>query len=113
MGISKGTSRRYRSMSEWSSIVSRQSSSGLGVVEFCKSEGLSAVSFYAWRKRLGVESSGSGSVFSRIDIETPVSAPELSLRILLPGGVELLFGELPPPAWVIGLSQALEGHDRL
>jgi len=36
----------------WREIVKRQAGSGISVREFCVTEGVSAPSFYAWRKKL-------------------------------------------------------------
>jgi hypothetical protein len=39
--------RRY-----WRAVVRRQEGSGLSVAAFCRSEGVSEASFYAWKRRL-------------------------------------------------------------
>lgn len=36
----------------WRFVVSEQSASGLSIVEFCRLEGVSQPSFYAWRKKI-------------------------------------------------------------
>lgn len=38
---------------EWRKRLSRYSSAGVTVAEFCREEGVSAASFYQWRRRLG------------------------------------------------------------
>ena len=37
---------------EWAERVAAQQSSGLSVKQFCREQGLTECSFYAWRKRL-------------------------------------------------------------
>jgi len=39
----------------WQMVLETRQSSGLSVRQFCKQEGLSEASFYAWRKRLSQE----------------------------------------------------------
>ena len=49
--------RRY-----WRAVVRRQEGSGLSVSAFCRSEGVSEASFYAWKRRLkGSSAQVSGS----------------------------------------------------
>jgi hypothetical protein len=43
---------------EWAERIAAQQRSGMSVKQFCKEEGLTEYSFYAWRKRL----QGSGPV---------------------------------------------------
>ena len=37
---------------EWAERISAQQRSGMSVKQFCKEQGLTEYSFYAWRKRL-------------------------------------------------------------
>ena len=49
----------------WAGAIERQACSGLPVGAFCRREGLSASSFYRWRRRLGRGSAdGSGAFVS-------------------------------------------------
>jgi hypothetical protein len=50
-GSRKGNGRR-RSRSEWQSLLEKFGGSGLGVEAFCRSEAISAASFYRWRSLL-------------------------------------------------------------
>jgi putative transposase len=43
--------------SRWVEILKRQSDSGVSVRQFCRTEGVSEPSFYAWRKKLGTRGS--------------------------------------------------------
>jgi hypothetical protein len=38
---------------EWAERIASQRRSGMSVKQFCKEQGLTEYSFYAWRKRLG------------------------------------------------------------
>jgi transposase-like protein len=42
---------RRRSEAEWRSLIERFGSSGLSIEAFCRSESISAASFYRWRQR--------------------------------------------------------------
>jgi hypothetical protein len=44
--------RRLRSFNEWTGIFEKWKTSGLGVGEFCKAEGLSESRFYDIRKKI-------------------------------------------------------------
>lgn len=46
-----GTARRSRA--QWQDLIARAARSPLSVEAFCRGEGVSSASFYAWRKRLG------------------------------------------------------------
>lgn len=76
--------------SSWGERLGKQRRSGLSIAEFCRQEGVSAASFYAWRRRL----QGMDSVRPRPPMFVPVAlaAAEESargVRIELPGGVIL------------------------
>ena len=45
----KATNRKAE---EWSERIAAQQRSGISVKQFCKEQGLTEYSFYAWRKRL-------------------------------------------------------------
>jgi transposase-like protein len=46
-------SRVRRSRAQWELLVARAARSALGIRQFCRHEGVSTASFYAWRRRLG------------------------------------------------------------
>src|SRR3954467_7660716 len=47
-----GKETALRKAEEWSERISAQQRSGSSVKQFCKEQGLTEYSFYAWRKRL-------------------------------------------------------------
>jgi len=70
----------------WEQRIRRQRRSRLSIAEFCRQEGVSAASYYAWRQRLA----GAGSpLFVPVDLPTPVIAAG-GVRIELPGGAVLI-----------------------
>ena len=71
----------------WQMVLDTFKSSGLSIRRFCKQEGLSEPSFYAWRKRLTqVDASDA--------VKEAVCQPEPFIQVSLPteqhGGLELL-----------------------
>ena len=74
---------------EWADRFLRFDNAQQSVVEFCRSEGVSQPSFYAWRKKLADKRS---KPVGRMRFEpVPFVRPRLEsgLMVRLPGGVEL------------------------
>ena len=73
----------------WGERFRRYAKSALSVEEFCRGEGVSAPTFYHWRKKLAAaprrRQSGKRRAFRPVMVTT--SAAALSVR--LPGGAEL------------------------
>jgi len=108
-GMEKGTikSRRPREDSAfWALQLEGQESSELSIKAFCASQGLSAASFYKWRKRLDQEKARGKALFSPIALE---SKPLGNIVVELPGGVLLRFVELPPVGYLRSLSSMFSG----
>jgi hypothetical protein len=85
----------------WQQRRERFSRSGLTVPAFCDREGISAASFYAWRRRLGREpvppvADNPRLVPVRV-VTPPLSAP---LEVLLPSGVVLRLSPNCDVAWL-------------
>jgi hypothetical protein len=76
---------------QWRERIAEQKRSGLSVKEFCKEQGLTECSFYAWRERLR----GEGPVrFALVDRRAmrQEPAPEASLELVLVTGERLRIG---------------------
>lgn len=74
----------------WERRIEKQRRSRLPIAEFCSQEGVSAASFYAWRRRLR----GAGSAEPQSPLFVPVELPMPGMaaggvRIELPGGAIL------------------------
>lgn len=107
---------RSRKVEEWSQRLLRFSTCSQTVVEFCRTEGVSQPSFYAWRKKLNVpgisaQSPGladaalkavkpvrnsSASRFAPVSFDPAITcAHPQGLKVRLPGGIELELGNDP------------------
>jgi len=77
--------RIRRGTTGWHKVISRQSSSGLALPEFCRREGINASLFRRWQSRLASLDSGgelrSGTMRA---VESP--APFIDLGEVRPGG---------------------------
>jgi hypothetical protein len=76
---------------EWAERIAAQQRSGISVKQFCKDQGLTEYSFYAWRKRLHKQ----GPVrFALVDRKTANQEPsaEVALEVVLATGERLRIG---------------------
>ncbi len=70
----------------WRRRVARQRHSGVPVAEFCRQEGVSSASFYAWRTRLRKSAqAGSRPLFVPVEVSAAATSPG-GVQIELPGG---------------------------
>ena len=76
---------------EWQRRLSRFQQSQLAVSAFCRQEGVSAPSFYLWRKRLAL------SPPTNLEYSKPPAGfrpvrllPSVGVRVELPGGTQLV-----------------------
>ena len=67
----------------WSKLIAEQKASGATVVGFCKQRGVSAHSFYLWRRRLRKKEPVQ---FALLNTVASVGAP---IELHLPGGERL------------------------
>ena len=76
---------------EWAERIAAQQRSGMSVKQFCKEQGLTECSFYAWRKRLGEK----GPVrFALVDRRAArqESTTDTALELVLTSGERLRIG---------------------
>ena len=71
--------------------IAAQQRSGMSVKQFCKEQGLTECSFYAWRKRLGENGSVRFALVERSSQRRERTA-EAVLQLVLPTGERLLIG---------------------
>src|SRR5262245_24146116 len=100
----------------WRLRLRRQATSGLSILDFCRREGVSTASFYAWRRRLAaapVRAPSQPPLFVPIclDHTSPPAdtAQELGLETELPHGIRLRCAAAPDPVWLGRLVAALAG----
>jgi transposase-like protein len=76
---------------EWAERIAAQQRSGMSVKQFCKEQGLTEYSFYAWRKRL----QESGPVrFALVErsVRRQERSAEVALELVLATGERLRIG---------------------
>ena len=100
----------------WRLRLRRQATSGLSIPEFCRREGVSTASFYAWRRRLATPPGTAPSgppLFVPIHLDptalTGDTSPNLGFEIELPHHVRLRCEAAPEPEWLGRLVAALAG----
>ena len=88
-----------RSASQWQTLITNQTESGLSIVQYCKQHQLTLSNFYYWRAKLN-ESVASTlpqeKPFDDAWIALPSAPPEpsannqtMTIRLSLPGGMVL------------------------
>ncbi|MBV9745767.1 MAG: hypothetical protein JO099_18550 [Acidobacteriia bacterium] len=76
---------------EWAERIASQQRSGMSVKQFCKDNGLTEYSFYAWRKRLH-ESGPVRFALVEKSARRQERAPEAVLELVLATGERLRIG---------------------
>jgi transposase-like protein len=74
---------------EWAERIATQQRNGMSVKQFCKEQGLTEYSFYAWRKRLQKEAPVSFALVDRRATRKQESLTEAGLELVLPTGERL------------------------
>jgi Transposase len=72
---------------EWAERIAAQQRSGISVKQFCKEQGVSEYSFYAWRKRLREKQPVRFAL-----VERPEARTEALLELVLTTGERLRIG---------------------
>ena len=83
-------------LTEWRERLERFGKSGSTVKQFCSDEGVSAASFYDWRRKLGTEPTGGdcersipAENASRVFTPVVLSSAGVPVSIRLPDGVQI------------------------
>jgi len=76
---------------EWTERIAAQQRSGISVKQFCKEQGLTEYSFYAWRKRLQKKEPVRFALVDRRAARQE-SATEAALELVLASGERLRIG---------------------
>jgi hypothetical protein len=100
----------------WRLRLRRQATRGLPIPEFCRREGVSTASFYAWRRRLAaspVTAPSEPPLFVPIRLDSTPSPdetpPAFGFEIELPHRIRLRCAAAPDPVWLGRLVTALAG----
>ena len=80
---------------EWQRRMARFQKTGRSVAQFCQEEGVSAASFYQWRKKFARRKGAGGAspAFSAVRLVTSVG-----VTVQLPGGTQLNIPTSDPQA---------------
>jgi len=73
---------------EWAERIAAQQRSGISVKQFCREQGLTEYSFYAWRKRLHETGSVRFALVERA-VRRQERAADAPLELVLPSGERL------------------------
>jgi len=86
-----GERAAIRKGDEWAERIAAQQRSGISVKQFCKEQGLTEYSFYAWRKRLQKREAVR---FALVDRGSARQAPatEAALELVMATGERLRIG---------------------
>jgi hypothetical protein len=76
---------------EWAERISAQQRSGISVKQFCREQGLTEYSFYAWRKRLQKKESIRFALVDR-GVARQEPSTETALELVLATGERLRIG---------------------
>ena len=77
---------------QWRERIAEQERSGLSVKQFCKEQGLTEYSFYAWRKRLQETGPMRFALVDRRPARPQQRAAEAVLELVLENGERLRIG---------------------
>ncbi len=77
---------------QWAERLERFRRSGQTVAQFCDAEGVSAPSFYVWKRTLAAESAATPiPALVPIHVTPSPSPPSASIELSLPGGAVVRF----------------------
>ena len=93
---------------EWAERIAAQQRSGMTVKGFCKEQGLTEYSFYAWRKRLQETGPVRFALVER-SARRQERAAEAALELVLASGERLRIGTGVDPATLRTVLDALRG----
>jgi transposase-like protein len=79
-----------RKLAEWRRRLRKSHRSGQSIVAFCRQEGVSAPSFYLWRKRLAEAGPQRPMMESPAGFRPVRIMPAAGVSVQLPGGTQLV-----------------------
>ena len=82
-----GIGRREDRWAYWRRLVSDQRVSALSVTAFCRERGVSAASFYSWRRRLEADASEASDAAPAQFVPVALTATESAIELRIPNGM--------------------------
>ncbi len=111
----------------WRGVIRKHRASGLSVSAFCRKDGLSACSFYRWRRKLEKQqqeekdsphneedacedSTGTDTVakFVPIEVQAPRNSTRAGCEVVLPSGCRVVVSAQCDAAWLCEILGALQ-----
>ena len=102
----------------WAGHVEAARSAGATLMVYAHEQGLSVHTLRNWRRKLNVEppslsavakSEARRSAFVGLKVARPVMSHSVGVTLTIGSDVRLQMNELPPPAWLAEVSQAMRG----
>ena len=97
---------------KWREIIERQQASGLSAAAFCRQDGVSESSFFAWKRRLGAPTAAAAAAFVEAKVATaavaPAGRPAGVVEVRLRGGRRVRLGRGFDPGLLAEVVVALE-----
>ena len=101
---------RQATRQAWADRLARHSASDLSVAAFCVSEGISANSFFYWKRQLVTHAPTPALDAPRRFLPVHVLPASAPVEVILPGGSVLRLGPGCDLAFVRSLIEALESN---
>ncbi len=102
----------------WFEHVEAAKASGATLVAYAREQGLSVHTMRTWRRKLDGESLNAAAAakigakraaFVALKVAAPAMGHPSGVTLAIGSDVRLQMNELPPPAWLAAVSQALRG----
>lgn len=110
----------------WRSVIQRQESSGMSIVNFCRQYEVPVSSFYSWKRKLkqrrhedeptpaskaaSQESArdNTASRFVPVELHGPLAVSRASSEVVLPDGSRVIFSSQCDPDWLREILQVVQ-----
>jgi hypothetical protein len=97
--------KRWR-RERWISVIEEYERSGMTQREFARSRRLKLPTLQSWIYKLRREGDGEDPPLRFVEL-TGEAVASSGVTVVAPGGLELVFHELPPPAYLVSLLRHL------
>jgi transposase len=95
---------------QWAERLERFRRSGQTVAQFCDAEGVSAPSFYVWKRTLAAKTAAPSPVPVPIHVTPSPSPPTAAIELALPSGAVVRFPTGIPADLLVAVLRGVEGR---